>query len=50
MIMARNKEKAAKYKTGPSSEDVWKVRKEPLESAFTGVPVDIEAEKNDAVS
>lgn len=49
MIMARNKEKAAKYKTGPSSEDVWKVRKEPLENAFTGVPVDIEAEKNDAV-
>ncbi|KAL0632351.1 hypothetical protein Q9L58_008789 [Maublancomyces gigas] len=49
MIMARNKEKAAKYKTGPSSEDIWKARKEPLESAFTGMPVDMETEKNDVV-
>lgn len=48
--MARNKEKAAKYKTGPSSEDIWKSRKEPLGSAFTGIPIDMEAEKNDAVS
>lgn len=44
--MKRNKEKAAKYKIGPSSEDIWKVRKEPLENAFTGVP---EVEKSDAV-
>lgn len=49
MIMARNKEKAAKYKTGPSSEDIWKARKEPLESPFTGIPVDMETEKNDIV-
>lgn len=38
MIMTRNKEKAAKYKTGPSSEDIWEARKEPLENAFLGVP------------
>ncbi|KAI5853083.1 hypothetical protein DFP73DRAFT_535068 [Morchella snyderi] len=42
MIMARNKERAAKYKTGASSEDVWKVRKTPLENAFQDVPPTIE--------
>lgn len=47
MIMARNKEKSAKYKTGPSSEDIWKIRKEPLESSFTGIPVDVEAGRSD---
>ncbi|KAF8534432.1 hypothetical protein BDD12DRAFT_640224, partial [Trichophaea hybrida] len=34
MILARNKEKAAKYKMGKSSEDVWTVRKVPLTDAF----------------
>lgn len=42
MIMARNKERAAKYKTGASSEDVWKVRKTPLENAFQDMPPTIE--------
>jgi hypothetical protein len=28
--------KAIKYKTGPSSEDVWEVRREPLKGAFQG--------------
>lgn len=49
MIMAHNKEKATKYKTGPSSEDIWKIRKVPLENAFTGVPADQEEEKRDAI-
>lgn len=37
MIMARYKEKAGKYKTGRSSEEVWEVRTEPLRDAFCGV-------------
>jgi hypothetical protein len=36
MILQRNKEKAAKYKLGKSSEDVWSVRKEPVKDAFSG--------------
>jgi hypothetical protein len=28
------RKKAVKYKTGPSSEDVWEVRKEPPKDAF----------------
>jgi hypothetical protein len=35
MILQRNKEKAARYKVGKSSEDVWTVRKEPLVGAFS---------------
>jgi hypothetical protein len=42
MIAARYKEKAAKNKTGRSSEEVWEVRKEPLEGAFRGRPEDAE--------
>jgi len=30
------RKKAIKYKTGPSSEDVWEVRTEPLRGAFEG--------------
>jgi hypothetical protein len=30
------RKKAIKYKTGPSSEDVWEVRTEPLRDAFQG--------------
>ncbi|KAF8468309.1 hypothetical protein BDZ91DRAFT_722412 [Kalaharituber pfeilii] len=36
MILARYREKAAKYKKGPSSEDVWSLRTEPVDGAFTG--------------
>ncbi|KAK6534356.1 hypothetical protein TWF281_005679 [Arthrobotrys megalospora] len=37
MIVKYHKEKEAeKYKRGPSSEDVWKVRTEPLEGQFMG--------------
>jgi len=30
-----NREKAARYKIGRSSEDVWEVRTEPVENAFS---------------
>ena len=30
--------RAAKYKVGPSSEDVWEVRREPVEGAFSMDP------------
>ena len=36
-MLARNREKAAaRYGTGPSSEDVWSQRKTPLVDAFSG--------------
>lgn len=35
-IRAHNRKKAIKYKTGPSSEDVWDVRLEPARGAFQG--------------
>ncbi|OAX85035.1 hypothetical protein ACJ72_00595 [Emergomyces africanus] len=36
MISNRYRKKAVKYKTGPSSEDVWDVRTEPVRGAFQG--------------
>lgn len=36
MIRNHYRKKAVKYKTGPSSEDVWEVRLEPLKGAFQG--------------
>ncbi|OJD20029.1 hypothetical protein AJ78_00045 [Emergomyces pasteurianus Ep9510] len=36
MISDRYRKKAVKYKTGPSSEDVWDVRTEPVRGAFQG--------------
>ena len=36
MIRNHYRKKAVKYKTGPSSEDVWEVRIEPLKGAFQG--------------
>lgn len=35
-IREHYRKKAVKYKTGPSSEDVWDMRMEPLRSAFSG--------------
>ncbi|KAJ5443692.1 uncharacterized protein N7458_007564 [Penicillium daleae] len=35
-IRAHNQKKAIKYKTGPSSEDVWDVRLEPAKNSFKG--------------
>lgn len=34
MIKDHYRNKAVKYKTGPSSEDIWKVRTEPVKDAF----------------
>jgi len=42
MIMARNKEKAMKWKTGPSSEDIWNVRTEPVKKPFSGAVATLE--------
>ena len=36
MISDHYRKKATKYRTGPSSEDIWEVRKKPLEGAFEG--------------
>ncbi|OOF96184.1 hypothetical protein ASPCADRAFT_207544 [Aspergillus carbonarius ITEM 5010] len=35
-IRDHNRKKAIKYKTGPSSEDVWEVRTEPARNPFSG--------------
>lgn len=35
-IRDHNRKKAIKYKTGPSSEDIWDVRLEPARNAFQG--------------
>ena len=37
------RKKAIKYKTGPSSEDVWEVRSEPVKDAFQDSLEDLEA-------
>ena len=39
-IQAHYRERAAKYRTGPSSEDVWEIREERVVDAFEG---DLEA-------
>jgi hypothetical protein len=36
MIADHHRKKAVKYKTGPSSEDVWDLRTEPVANAFQG--------------
>ncbi|KAL2809552.1 hypothetical protein BJX63DRAFT_354377 [Aspergillus granulosus] len=36
LIRDHYRKKAIKYKTGPSSEDVWEVRMEPVKNAFQG--------------
>lgn len=44
VIRDLNRRKAIKYKTGPSSEDVWDLRTEPAENAFQGDFVALEKE------
>ncbi|EED14919.1 conserved hypothetical protein [Talaromyces stipitatus ATCC 10500] len=46
MIRNHYRKKAVKYKTGPSSEDVWEVRMEPLKGAFQGDWEKLEREMN----
>ncbi|KAI9813989.1 MAG: hypothetical protein M1827_003453 [Pycnora praestabilis] len=38
MIHEHYRQRAVKYKVGPSSEDIWKLRKEPIEGAFSEDP------------
>lgn len=45
-IRAHNQKKAIRYKTGPSSEDVWDVRLEPAREAFKGDFAALEREMN----
>ncbi|KAL2424281.1 hypothetical protein ABEF95_008021 [Exophiala dermatitidis] len=42
-IQEHYRKKAVKWKTGPSSEDVWEVRKEPVKDAFQGNLEELEA-------
>lgn len=42
-IQDHYKKKAVKWKTGPSSEDVWDVRKEPVKDAFQESLEDLES-------
>lgn len=43
-IREHNRKKAIKFKTGPSSEDVWDLRMEPARNAFDGDFVALERE------
>jgi hypothetical protein len=43
-IRDHNRKKAIKYKTGPSSEDVWDVRQEPAPKPFQGDYIALERE------
>lgn len=47
-IRDHNRKKAIKYKTGPSSEDVWDVRLEPAKEAFQGDFAALEREIDEA--
>lgn len=44
VIRDHNRKKEIKYKTGPSSEDVWDMRTEPVRDAFQGDFVALERE------
>lgn len=44
VIRNLNREKTIKYRTGPSSEDVWSLRTEPVKDAFHGDFIALEKE------
>lgn len=46
-IQDHYRKKSIKYKTGPSSEDIWEVRMEPLRNAFQGDLEKLEQEIQD---
>lgn len=46
-IQDHYRKKSVKYKTGPSSEDVWEVRTEPIKSAFQGDLEELEGQIED---
>ncbi|KIW29374.1 uncharacterized protein PV07_05192 [Cladophialophora immunda] len=43
-IQEHYRKKAVKWKTGPSSEDVWEVRREPVKDPFSGNLAELEAQ------
>ncbi|KAJ9617200.1 hypothetical protein H2200_000921 [Cladophialophora chaetospira] len=43
-IQEHYRKKAVKWKTGPSSEDVWEVRTEPVQNPISGNLAELEAE------
>ncbi|KIX94116.1 uncharacterized protein Z520_10142 [Fonsecaea multimorphosa CBS 102226] len=43
-IQEHYRKKAVKWKTGPSSEDVWEVRREPVKDPFCGNLAELEAQ------
>ncbi|KIW92491.1 uncharacterized protein Z519_06338 [Cladophialophora bantiana CBS 173.52] len=43
-IQEHYRKKAVKWKTGPSSEDVWEVRREPVKDPFSGNLEELEAQ------
>lgn len=49
-IRSHYRKKASKYKTGPSSEDVWDLRMEPVRNAFQGDFLALEKEMEAAGS
>ncbi|KAK2813281.1 hypothetical protein FQN50_000595 [Emmonsiellopsis sp. PD_5] len=48
MIADHYRKKAVKYKTGPSSEDIWDVRTEPVKDAFQGDFAELERRMKEA--
>ncbi|EXJ91793.1 hypothetical protein A1O3_00343 [Capronia epimyces CBS 606.96] len=42
-VQEHYRKKAVKWKTGPSSEDIWEVRQEPVKDAFQGNLEELEA-------
>ncbi|OAP65731.1 hypothetical protein AYL99_01703 [Fonsecaea erecta] len=43
-IREHYRKKAVKWKTGPSSEDIWEVRREPVKDPFSGNLAELEAQ------
>jgi len=43
-IQEHYRKKAVKWKTGPSSEDIWEVRTEPVQNPISGNLAELEAE------
>lgn len=49
-IQEHYRKKAVKWKTGPSSEDIWEVRTEPVENPVSGNLAELEAQLKEAAT
>lgn len=49
-IQEHHRKKAVKWKTGPSSEDIWEVRTEPVENPISGNLTELEAQLKEAAA